>query len=76
MGSSKTNASNKTTRQQRLKSLVALIELHLLLQEESETGFGRRLARDPNLVRDLKGGRWPGLKMRKRLSIELGGVEI
>lgn len=47
--------------------LVALVERHLARTGETPTSFGRRVAKDGNLVADLKVGRSPRLRLVERI---------
>lgn len=47
--------------------LVAEIERHMARTGESESAFGRRVARDPNLVADLRNGRSPRLRLAREI---------
>ena len=47
--------------------LVKRIELHLAETGETETAFGKRVVRDGNLVRDLRNGRSPSMKMARAI---------
>jgi hypothetical protein len=43
--------------------LIALIERHIAASGETATAFGKRVANDSNLLRDLKAGRSPRLRL-------------
>ena len=43
--------------------LLKAIETHCQRVGESEAAFGRRVARDPNLVMDIRQGRSPRLRL-------------
>jgi hypothetical protein len=47
--------------------LIRDIVLHLERTGESEAAFGRRVANDPSLVRDLRQGRSPRLNLFNRI---------
>ena len=49
------------------RDLVALIDRHLQKSGETPTAFGRRIARDGNLVQDIKQGRSPRLCLVERI---------
>lgn len=53
--------------------LLPLIEAHLKETGTPVTLFGRRVARDPRLVLDMRRGREPGPSMRARIEAYLGG---
>jgi hypothetical protein len=48
-------------------SLLHAIEICLSLTNEPPSRFGRRSARDPRLVHDLRRGREPGPALRRRV---------
>lgn len=43
--------------------LIDLIERHIATSGETATAFGKRVANDSNLLRDLKAGRSPRLRL-------------
>lgn len=47
--------------------LTNAIEAHLAASGESETAFGVRVAKDGNLVRDLRKGRSPRMRLAVRI---------
>ncbi len=47
--------------------LLRRIEQHLKISGERPCQFGRRVARDPNLMKDLRYGRQPGPRLRMRI---------
>lgn len=47
--------------------LLTMIEKFLRLHEMPPTRFGRESLRDPRLVFDLRNGREPGERVRRRL---------
>lgn len=52
-------------------TLLYQVERHLRDSGERRCSFGRRVARDPNLVGDLRRGREPGQKLRSRILSQL-----
>ena len=53
--------------------LAARIEAFCRRQGESHSSFGRRVARDGNLVRDLRQGRSPRLRLVREI---LSAIEL
>lgn len=55
-------------------TILGRVERHLHQSGEKWTQFGRRVARDPRLVRDLRNGREPRAKLTQRIleAIETG----
>lgn len=47
--------------------LLRMISDHLADTGESETAFGVRVAKDPNLVPDLRGGRSPRMRLMGKI---------
>lgn len=56
--------------------LIQRIELHLKQSGMSATRFGLALARDPNLVSDLRKGRVPRRRLRERINAWLEGGAV
>ena len=54
-------------------TLLRQIELFLRKTELAPTTFGRRAARDPRLVFDLRNGRQPGAKLVARVQAWMQG---
>jgi 2,4-dienoyl-CoA reductase-like NADH-dependent reductase (Old Yellow Enzyme family) len=52
-------------------NLVDAVNRHLEQERISPTAFGRKVARDPNLVFDLRGGRSPQLRLIERILAEI-----
>jgi hypothetical protein len=52
-------------------SLLLEIERYLRRNGIAESTFGRRAVNDPRLVRDMRRGREPGERMRRRLEAVL-----
>ncbi len=52
-------------------SLLLEIERYLRRTGVAPTTFGRRTVNDPRLVHDLRGGRVPGERMRRRIEAVL-----
>jgi hypothetical protein len=48
-------------------SLMSKIEAYLRTRNMKETRFGRLVANDPRLVRDMRNGREPGMRMCIRI---------
>ena len=48
-------------------ALLARVEAHLSRTGELQSQFGIRVARDSNLVRDIRAGRSPGLDLAARI---------
>ncbi|QQV78564.1 hypothetical protein H5J25_08075 [Sphingomonas aliaeris] len=48
-------------------SLMSKIEAYLRTRKMKETRFGRLVANDPRLVRDMRNGREPGVRMCNRI---------
>ena len=55
--------------------LLTSIESYLADTGESESAFGRRVARDTSLMSDLRNGRSVGLKLRRRIEAALVTTE-
>ncbi len=53
--------------------LLPRIEAYLKATGTPVTLFGRRVARDPRLVLDMRRGREPGPSMRRRIEAYLAG---
>jgi hypothetical protein len=53
--------------------LAARVRHHLTLTKESPSGFGRRVANDPHLVRQLESGREPRRRTVERIEAALSG---
>jgi hypothetical protein len=51
--------------------LIRAVDRHLEQERISPTAFGRKVARDPNLVFDLRGGRSPQLRLVERIMAEI-----
>ncbi|MDR3736059.1 MAG: hypothetical protein P4L10_11050 [Acidobacteriaceae bacterium] len=47
--------------------IIKAIDAHLAASRESETAFGVRVAKDGNLVRDLRAGRSPRMRLAYRI---------
>ena len=56
-------------------SLLEEIEAYLRRTGTPPCTFGRRAVRDPRLVRDLRAGRTPGDRVRRRVEALLRGDE-
>ncbi len=54
-------------------SLLQRLEAHLRATGEKPCTFGRRVARDPRLVGDLRNGRMPGPALAARISAAIKG---
>lgn len=52
--------------------LVRAVDSHLERVGISPTAFGRLVAKDPNLVFDLRGGRSPQMRLVERIMAEIG----
>ncbi len=48
-------------------SILQRVERHLRHTGERPCQLGRRVARDPNLVKDLRNGRQPGPKLMSQI---------
>lgn len=53
--------------------ILRQIERYLALSGMSATAFGRRVARDPRLVHDLRRGRELGPSLTQRIETFIGG---
>ena len=51
--------------------LLAAIDAHLARSGETESAFGTRIARDGNLVRDLRNGRSPRMRLMLKIMREI-----
>jgi hypothetical protein len=51
--------------------LLAAIEAHLARSGETESAFGTRIARDGNLIRDIRGGRSPRMRLAIKIMREI-----
>jgi hypothetical protein len=49
------------------EDLIARIDAHLAASGETPSAFGRRVAKDSNLVADLRDGRSPTLRLAERI---------
>jgi hypothetical protein len=54
--------------------ILRKIEQYLRQSGMSATTFGRRVARDPRLVHDLRRGREPGPRLSHRIESFIGGA--
>ena len=52
-------------------SILTQVERHLRITGDRPCSFGRRVAKDPNLVKDLRNGREPGPALHARISAAL-----
>ncbi len=52
--------------------ILMKVERYLRASGMSATAFGRRVARDPRLVHDLRRGREPGLRLTQRIDAFIG----
>lgn len=57
------------------QDLIARIEGHLAKTGESASAFGKRVARDPNFVTDLRHGRSPRLRLVHQVIEAIEGHE-
>jgi len=55
--------------------ILRKIEQYLRQSGMSATAFGRRVARDPRLVHDLRRGRAPGQSLTHRIESFIGGAQ-
>ena len=55
--------------------ILRKIEQYLEQTGMSPTAFGRAVARDPRLVHDLRQGREPGPRLRRRIDAYIGGTQ-
>ena len=55
------------------EAFLAEIEAYLARERVSPSGFGRAAVGDPNLVRELRAGRAPGLRLVDRARAFMAG---
>ncbi len=56
--------------------LVKAVDRHLSQARITPTAFGRKVARDPNLVFDLREGRSPQMRLVERIMAEIDSVPV